>query len=128
MDEEVIFRIILQGVVVGVLVAVFAVIVRVIRAAKDAVVDNKESIREAAEKAKDYAQNKATRLATELDKRVSRNPIHIDAEYFGKARAEYHSEHKDPALYAKSLALVDGNEAKAEAMYIKLRAEELTRG
>ena len=127
MDEETIFQIIIGAVATGLFVGLLGLLLRLMRSARDAVINHESSIRGAAERATGYAQDKASQLAAELEKRVSKNPMHIDAEYFGQARAEYHSEDRNPGLHAKSIALVDGDEAKAEEMYIKMRAEELAR-
>lgn len=49
----------------------------------------------------------------------------VSKEYYAKAAGEVASGNLDSALYVKALALSDGEESKARALYIKLRAEEL---
>lgn len=51
----------------------------------------------------------------------------VSKEFFAKAASEVASGQLDNALYIKSLALSQGDEVKARALYISMRAEELQR-
>ena len=48
-----------------------------------------------------------------------------DEELYLKATNEVEGDSKDPALWAKAMALVDGDQDKAKYQYIKLRLDLL---
>jgi|GEM_PF-845416 len=49
-----------------------------------------------------------------------------DQKYYLMATEEVDSEHRDAALWAKSIAIVEGDENKARFKYINLRVEQLS--
>ncbi len=49
----------------------------------------------------------------------------IDKQYYADAALEVSGGHIDAALYVKALAMAGGEDKKAQAVYIGLRAEEL---
>jgi len=49
----------------------------------------------------------------------------IDKKHYAEAAIEVSNGHLDPALYLKALTIADGDDKKAKAVYIGLRAEEL---
>ena len=50
-----------------------------------------------------------------------------DEELYLKATNEVEGASKDPALWAKAMALADGDQDKAKYQYIKLRVEQLAK-
>lgn len=51
----------------------------------------------------------------------------MDKKFFGLAAEEVANGEVDAALLVKSIALSDGDEKRGRALYIKLRAEEISR-
>lgn len=56
---------------------------------------------------------------------TSKTPAPSDQEYYLTATKETESEGRNEALWAKSMALCEGNEEKAKYKYIRLRVEQL---
>ena len=69
-----------------------------------------------------YQQASAGRLRTEKPIKITRSDSDV---FFQKAMEELEEDRADKALWAKIFAQTGGDENKAKALYIKMRAEEL---
>jgi len=71
-----------------------------------------------------FVPSKPTKNAPTVN--ASKRTIEDDSEFFLKATQEVEVSNQKPALWAKAIALCQGDERKAKYKYITLRAIELT--